>query len=184
MVAILDFIDDKFFIGIGETGLDYFYGESNKDNQIKSFQQHIEIARKFDFPVIIHTRSADADTIDIIKKEYLKAPFRGLIHCFTASEELAREVLKMNFFISLSGIITFKNASQIRETIKVIPNDRLLVETDAPYLAPMPFRGKRNEPSFVKNTTEYLSKLKNVSLEDMSHITTNNFFKLFNKAKH
>ena len=174
--------NDKF-IGIGETGLDYFYKNSKIDLQKKSLINHIALARENDLPIIIHTRDADEDTINIIKDEYKKGKFRGLIHCFTASEKLAQEMLSIGFYISISGIITFKNAESIRNTVKSIPLNRLLVETDAPYLAPAPMRGKRNEPSFVSHTANYLANLLNVSFNELYDTTTNNFFNLFNKAE-
>ncbi len=171
------------FIGIGETGLDFFHSKENKASQLISFNKHIEIARDLDLPIIIHTRSADADTIKVIKTQYKKKPFRGLIHCFTATRELAMEALSIGMLISISGIITFKNAHEIREIVKDIPLTSLLIETDSPYLAPVPNRGKRNEPSFVKHTAQYLAGLKKVSLEECVTKTSTNFYKLFNKAK-
>ncbi len=176
-------IKNKKFIGIGETGLDFYYKNYNKDLQIKSFINHINIARELDLPVIVHTRSADTDTIRILKNEYKRGKFRGLIHCFTASEQLAIEVLAINFYISISGIITFKNADNLRKITKSIPIEKILVETDAPYLSPVPMRGKRNEPSFVSYTAKYLANLLNVTEEELYNKTTNNFFKLFSKAK-
>ena len=176
-------IKNKKFIGIGETGLDFYYKNYNKDLQIKSFINHINLARELDLPVIVHTRNADKDTISILKNEYKRGKFRGLIHCFTASEELAIEVLAINFYISISGIITFKNADNLRKITKSIPIEKILVETDAPYLSPVPMRGKRNEPSFVSYTAKYLANLLNVPEEELYSKTTKNFFKLFNKAK-
>ena len=176
-------INNNKFIGIGETGLDYYYENSNKETQKKSFVNHINIARDLDLPIIVHTRNADEDTINILKNEYKRGKFRGLIHCFTASKELAIEVLQLDFFISISGIITFKNANELREIVKLIPIEKLLVETDAPYLAPVPMRGKRNEPSFVSYTASYLAKLLNISNTILYEKTTKNFFNLFNKAK-
>ena len=134
-------------------------------------------------PVIVHTRNADEDTINILRSEYSKGKFKGVIHCFTASEELAIEALKLDFYISVSGIITFKNAKDIRNTIKKVPMSKLLVETDAPYLAPVPYRGKRNEPAFVKDTAKFLSELKGVSFNELAIQTTQNFYNLFNRAK-
>ncbi|PPR27589.1 MAG: putative metal-dependent hydrolase YcfH [Alphaproteobacteria bacterium MarineAlpha9_Bin4] len=180
---IFHFSSDPSFIGIGETGLDYFYDNPKVEMQKDSFIKHIEISRKLDLPVIVHTRDADADTISILKSEYEKGAFKGVIHCFTASEELAMEALKINFYISVSGIITFKNAEMIRNTIKKVPMNRLLIETDAPYLAPVPNRGKRNEPAFVKDTAKFLAQLKNISFNDLAKQTTNNFYNLFSKVK-
>ena len=181
--AIDAFKLDKKFIGIGETGLDYFYENSDKKLQIASFLNHIKISKSSKLPIIIHTREADLDTISILKSEYKKKPFTGLIHCFTATEELANEVLKLGFFISISGIITFKNAKNLRDIVKNIPLDRLLVETDAPYLSPEPMRGKRNEPSHVIHTANYLADMLNIPSEKLFDVTTNNFFNLFSKAE-
>jgi TatD DNase family protein len=178
-----NFVTDKNFIAIGETGLDYFYANPKKEIQKDSFIKHISLARELNLPIIIHTREADEDTINILKTQYKKGKFKGVIHCFSATQELAMEALDIGFYISVSGIITFKNAESIRDTIKKVPLDKLLVETDAPYLAPVPNRGKRNEPAFVKHTAEYLSHLKEVSFEKLANQTTQNFFNLFNKAK-
>jgi TatD DNase family protein len=170
-------------IGIGETGLDYHYERSNREIQKASFIEHIKAGRATGLPVIIHTRDADEDTVNILKEEVVKGSFKGLIHCFTSSQYLAEEAVKMGFYISLSGIISFKNAQAIRDAIKNVPMDRLLVETDAPYLAPMPHRGKRNEPSFVIHTNKVLAELKGISEKECATITTDNFFRLFDKAK-
>ena len=174
---------DKKFIGIGETGLDYFYKNTNKDLQIQSFIKHIQLSRDTNLPIIVHTREADKDTIRILKDEYRKEPFNGLIHCFTATQELADEVLKLGFFISISGIITFKNAEPLRKVVKSIPKDRLLVETDAPYLSPVPLRGKRNEPANVIHTANSLAHLLNIPKAELYEQTTANFFNLFSKAE-
>ncbi len=176
-------IKNKKFIGIGETGLDYFYENSKKNLQKKSFKYHIKLARDYDIPIIVHTRNADTDTINILKEEYYKGKFRGLIHCFTASKELADVALEIGFYISVSGIITFKNAENIRKTVSNIPVNRLLVETDAPYLAPIPMRGKINQPSYVSYTADYLAKLLNINSFELYEKTTSNFFNLFNRAE-
>lgn len=181
--AIDAFKLDKKFIGIGETGLDYFYKNINKKLQIDSFLNHIKLSKNTKLPIIIHTREADFDTISILKSEFKKKPFKGLIHCFTATEELANEVLKLGFFISISGIITFKNAKNLRDIVKKIPLERLLVETDAPYLSPEPMRGKRNEPAHVIHTANYLADMLNISPEKLYEKTTENFFNLFSKAE-
>ena len=180
---IYNFVNEKNLVGIGETGLDYHYGKDNRSLQKEFFLKHIEISRDLDLPLIVHTRNADKDTIEILKKEYSKAPFRGLIHCFTASKELAEEALKINFSISLSGIITFKNAESLRKIAKSIPLNRLLVETDSPYLAPVPKRGRRNEPAYLYHITKYLSEMYKHEHDFFIQNTTENFFKLFNKAK-
>ena len=170
-------------IGIGETGLDYFYENSNKENQINSFLKHIEVARITNLPLIIHARDADDDIIQILTEEYNKSPFTGVIHCFTASYELAKAALSIGFYISFSGIITFKNAAEIRDSCKKIPINRILVETDAPFLAPVPFRGNRNEPSYITETIKKVAEIKSLELEEVINITTNNFFDLFKRAK-
>lgn len=170
-------------IGLGETGLDYYYEYSDRNLQKKSFIEHIKAAQEIGLPLIIHTREADQDIIDILKSEMKNKPFKGLIHCFTASKELADECLSIGLYISISGIITFKNAQNLREIVREIPADRLLVETDAPYLAPVPHRGKRNEPGFTRYVADFVADLKGVSKEEFASITTNNFFTLFDKAK-
>jgi TatD DNase family protein len=170
-------------IGIGETGLDYHYETSNRSLQTQSFLEHIEAARVSGLPVIIHTRDADDDTVNLLTQEIKKGPFKGLIHCFTSSQYLAEKVIELGFYISVSGIITFKNAEPIRQAIKKVPMERLLVETDAPYLAPIPFRGKSNEPSYVKYTNKMLADIKSISEEECALATTANFFRLFDKVK-
>jgi TatD DNase family protein len=170
-------------IGIGESGLDYHYETSDRDIQQKSFRIHIDAARQAGLPLIIHTRDADEDTMDILEEEMKKGAFKGLIHCFTASQKLAERAIALGLYISLSGIISFKNAESIRETVKTLPLERLLIETDAPFLAPLPHRGKRCEPAFVKHTNQKLAELKNISEEECAKITTANFFTLFTKAK-
>lgn len=170
-------------IGIGETGLDYYYEHSDRLIQQESFRIHIDAARKSGLPLIVHTRDADSDTMDILEEEMNKGAFKGLIHCFTSSSELAERAIKLGFYISLSGIISFKSAENIRETVKTLPLERLLIETDAPFLAPLPHRGKRNEPSFVKHTNKKLAEIKNISEEECAGITTTNFFRLFDKAR-
>lgn len=172
----------KEVIGIGETGLDYHYETSDRESQRLSFIEHIKAARETGLPLIIHSRDADEDTVSILSTEMAKGKFKALIHCFTASGYLAEKTVELGCYISLSGIISFKNAQSIRDAIRLIPLDRLLVETDAPYLAPVPHRGKRNEPSFVLHTNKVLAELKGISEEECAHITTDNFFRLFDKA--
>jgi TatD DNase family protein len=167
-------------VALGETGLDYYYNHSDRDEQINSFETHLELSTQIDLPVIIHTREADADTIDCVKK-FPKV--RGVFHCFSGSEELARQALNLGFYLSFSGIITFKNANDLREIVKFVPNDRILVETDSPFLAPIPHRGKRCEPAFTRITAELVANLREQTFEEIAKITTNNFFTLFNKAK-
>lgn len=170
-------------IGIGETGLDYHYEASDRVTQKESFLNHIEAARKSGLPLIVHSRDADEDTVDILASEMKKGTFKGLIHCFTSTKYLADKAVELGMYISLSGIISFKNAASIRDALVDVPMDRLLVETDAPYLAPVPHRGKRNEPSFVAFTNNTLAQLKNISAEECARITTDNFFRLFDKAE-
>jgi len=169
-------------IGIGETGLDYFYEHSPRENQKISFRAHIQAARQTGLPLIVHARDADADTIEILRFEAGRGAFPGVIHCFTAGPELARAALDLGLYISLSGIATFKSARDLRETAKMIPADRLLIETDAPFLAPMPHRGKRCESAFVADTARYLAEFFGETQEDFAARTTDNFFNLFTKA--
>ncbi|MEQ1890211.1 MAG: TatD family hydrolase [Alphaproteobacteria bacterium] len=179
---IVSLTDNPKVIGVGETGLDYFYEHSSREAQQISFRAHISAARETGLPLIVHARDADADTIAILRDEAGKGAFPGVIHCFTAGPELARAALDLGLYISLSGIVTFKSARDLRETAKMIPSNRLLVETDAPFLAPMPHRGKRNEPAFVADTARYLAEFFGETREAFSDRTTDNFFTLFNKA--
>ncbi|MDA9634993.1 TatD family hydrolase [Candidatus Pelagibacter sp.] len=165
-------------IGIGETGLDFFYNHSNKERQIDSFKTHIEASIELNIPIIIHSRSADDETYEILKS-YKSEKLKILMHCFTGSLKFANQLLELNAFFSASGIITFKNSLDLQETFKNIPLDKLLVETDSPFLAPIPMRGKKNEPSFIRYTLEKLSMLKEKTNEEMSNLTTKNFNKLF-----
>jgi TatD DNase family protein len=170
-------------IGLGETGLDYYYENSKKELQIEAFRNHITVSRQTGLPVIIHSRSADNDTINILREEQAKGKFPALIHCFTSTKELADVALELDMHISISGIITFKNAIDLQNIVLDFPLSNILVETDAPYLAPTPHRGKRCEPAFTKNTAEFLANLKGVSFEEVASVTTNNFKKLFSKAR-
>lgn len=169
-------------IGIGETGLDYHYMRSTKEDQIASFTAHIKAGQETGLPVIVHTRDADEDTVSILKSQMAIKSFKCLIHCFTSTDWLASECLKLGAYISASGIVTFKNATDIQETIKKVDINRLLIETDSPYLAPAPFRGKRNEPAYVKHVAEFIAELKGLSYEEVASVTTKNFYKLFDKA--
>lgn len=170
-------------VGIGETGLDYYYEHSPRDPQRRNFRSHIAAARRTGLPVIVHTRDADDDTIEILRDEMGKGAFTGLIHCFTGTQRLADASLELGLLISVSGIATFKNSSALRDVIKTVPLDRLLVETDAPFLAPVPHRGKTNEPAFVVHTANMLAELKGMSPEELAKTTTDNFFRLFSKVK-
>ena len=170
-------------VGVGETGLDYFYEHSPREKQIANFRAHIAAGRESGLPVIVHTRDADDDTIRVLQEEMAKGTFRGLIHCFTGTQRLADESLKLGLYISVSGIATFKKSDALRDVIKTVPLDRLLVETDAPYLAPVPHRGQTNEPSFVVHTAKTVADLKGVSTDELANATTDNFFRLFSKVK-
>lgn len=171
-------------VGFGETGLDFFYEHSPRAIQERQFRAHIAAARQSGLPVIIHTREAEADTARILDDEYAKGAFPGLIHCFSSSQELAVKAVNNGLYISLSGILTFKTAEAVRESAKAVPLDRLLVETDAPYLAPIPKRGKRNEPAFTVHTAARLAEIKGVSAEQIASATTDNFLRLFTKIPH
>lgn len=169
-------------VGIGETGLDYYYEHSPRQPQQANFRSHIAAARRTGLPVIVHTRDAEDDTIAILREEMAKGPFTGLIHCFTGTQTLADAALELGLYISVSGIATFKNSAALRDVIQNVPLDRLLVETDAPYLAPVPYRGKTNEPAFVVHTAALLADLKGISEEALAAATTENFFRLFSKV--
>jgi TatD DNase family protein len=169
--------------GIGETGLDYYYEHSPRAPQQKNFRSHIAAARKLGLPVIVHTRDADDDTIAILEDEMGKGAFTGVIHCFTGTQRLADASLALGLYISVSGIATFKNSQALRDVIKTVPLEKLLVETDAPFLAPVPHRGKTNEPAFVVHTAKMLAELKGISEEELAMATTDNFFRLFSKVQ-
>jgi TatD DNase family protein len=169
-------------VAIGETGLDYYYEHAPRTPQKANFRSHIAAARETGLPVIVHTRDADDDTIEILRDEMAKGEFTGLIHCFTGTQRLADAALELGLYISVSGIATFKNSAALRDVIKTVPMNRLLVETDAPYLAPVPHRGKTNEPAFVVHTAAMLAELKGVSAAELATATTENFFRLFSKV--
>jgi TatD DNase family protein len=169
-------------VGIGETGLDYYYEHSPRDVQQRVFRAHIAAARITGLPLIVHTRDADADTVSILQEEMEEGVFPGLIHCFSAGRDLALRAVDMGFYISFSGILTFKKAQKIRDIAADLPHDRLLVETDAPYLAPTPHRGKRNEPAFVAHTAACLAEVCGLDTDELAARTTANFLKLFNKV--
>ena len=172
--------ESKKIIGIGETGLDYYYNHSDKNIQKKIFAQHIEAAKELDIPLIVHSRDAEIDTFDILKSYMKNSKLKTIIHCFTGSKDFAKKIIDLGCYISVSGIITFKDLNELSETISSIPIDKLLVETDSPYLAPIPNRGKSNEPSFITHTIEKLSIIKNIEKKVIIENTTNNFRKLFN----
>ena len=165
-------------IGIGETGLDFYYNNSQKNLQIESFKKHIEASLETDVPIIVHSRNAETETFDILNKYRDKKP-KILMHCFTGSYNFFKNMEKLNSYFSASGIITFKNSYDLQKTFSKIPNDRLLVQTDSPFLAPIPMRGKKNEPSFIKYTINKLAELKNVNVDEMINLTSKNFENLF-----
>ena len=169
----------KKIIGIGETGLDFYYNYSEKKIQKKSFIEHINAALELNIPIVVHSREAEKDTYEILKSENKNSDLKILIHCFTGSKEFAKKLLDINCYVSVSGIITFNNSTELAETVSSIPIEKLLVETDSPYLAPMPFRGKSNEPSYIIHTIDKLSLIKKTSREKIIFNTTNNFKKLF-----
>ena len=169
-------------IAIGECGLDYFYDKSDRAAQRERFAAHIEAARSSGLPLVVHTRDAEEDTAEILGKAVEEGGVTGVLHCFTGTADLARKALDLGFFISLSGIVTFKNARDLQETAKTIPDDRLLVETDSPFLAPVPHRGQTCEPAFVADTARFVAELRAVEFEVLAEQTTANFFTLFGKA--
>ncbi|MEQ9488424.1 MAG: TatD family hydrolase [Alphaproteobacteria bacterium] len=168
-------------VAIGETGLDYYYEHSKRDAQKESFRAHIAASRITGLPLVVHTRDADDDTMAILEDEMGKGAFPGLIHCFSATDELARRSVAIGMSISLSGIVTFKSAQSIRDTVQGLDMESLLVETDSPYLAPAPHRGKKNEPAFVAHTAAAVAELKALSADDLADATTENFYRLFSK---
>ena len=172
---------NKKIIGIGETGLDFYYNHSEKKDQIESFLEHIEASQKTNLPIIVHTRAAEDETFEILQKAVKKNNLKILIHCFTGSKDFAFKLLDIGAYISASGVVTFKKSQDLADTFKEIPLSRLLVETDSPYLAPEPLRGKPNEPSYIIHTVKFLSELKKVSIESISESTSKNFFNLFGK---
>jgi TatD DNase family protein len=169
-------------VAIGETGLDYYYDKSDREQQRRSFRSHIAAARETRLPIIVHTRNAEDDTVAILADEMGKGTYTGVIHCFTASDAFARVALDLGLFISISGIVTFKNATDLQSTAATIPRDRLLIETDSPFLAPVPHRGRPCEPAFVADTARFLAALRQEPVEDLAHFTSNNFRHLFEKA--
>ncbi len=172
--------DYKKIIGIGETGLDYYYNHSDKIIQKKCFVEHIKAASELNIPVIVHSRNAEIDTYEILKSEKKNSKLKILIHCFTGSEDFAKKLIDIGCYISVSGIITFKNSDELTNTVSKIPLERLLVETDSPYLAPSPYRGKSNEPSYLVHTVKKLSEIKKIDKKEIMSKTSENFFKIFN----
>jgi TatD DNase family protein len=180
--ALLSATEHPKVIAIGETGLDYYYDHSDRETQQALFRRHISVARQTGLPLIVHTRDAEADTYAIMAEEMEQGAYPALIHCFTASADFARKVLDLGLTISLSGIVTFKNAKDLQEIAAALPEDRILVETDAPFLAPVPHRGRVCEPAFTADTARFVAGLRGISPEQLAVSTTRNFFKLFGKA--
>jgi len=168
----------KKIIGVGETGLDFYYENSEKKDQIQSFEKHIEAALSLNFPIIVHSRSAENETFDVLNNFKNRNP-KILMHCFTGSSNFAKKLFNLDAYFSASGIITFKNSLDLRETFKLIKSDRVLIETDSPFLAPVPMRGKKNEPSFIKHTLQKLSEIKSIEYSELEKITNDNFNRLF-----
>lgn len=179
---IIELSQHSKVIGIGETGLDFHYNYSDRDSQYHNFMAHIEAARETQLPLIIHTRNADEEMADLLETELAKGAFPALLHCYSSGPGLAKRAADMGLYFALSGIITFKNAHELREIAASLPDDRLMLETDCPYLAPMPFRGRRNEPAFVTHVGAKLAEIKGWSLEETAQRTTDAFFDLFKKA--
>lgn len=169
-------------VAIGECGLDYFYDNSPRDAQAEGFRAHIAAARETGLPLVVHTRDADEDTAAILEEEYAKGPFTGVLHCFSGGRDLAMRAVEIGFYVSLSGIVTFKKSQDLRDIVADLPADRLLVETDAPFLAPPPYRGKRNEPSYVVHTHRVVAETKGLDEAESARITTQNFLRLFNRV--
>ena len=180
--ALLEASDHPRVVALGESGLDYYYDKSDREVQQGLFRTHCRVARQTGLPIIIHTRDAEDDTASILEDELGQGTFPALIHCFTASKTFGHRMLDLGLSISLSGIVTFKNARELQEFAKVIPADRLLVETDSPFLAPVPHRGKTCEPAFVRNTAEFVAELRGESLEQLAETTSVNFHRLFRKT--
>lgn len=180
---ILEQAKSPHVVGVGECGLDYYYNADIKEQQLKVLAEHIKAAQLSGLPLIIHNRESDDDMMALLGEAYKKQKFKGELHCFSSSEKLLEFALSIGFYISASGIITFKKSEELRQMFKNVPNDRLLIETDSPYLAPVPHRGQRNEPAFVVNTAQVLAELKNMAVADLAELTTNNFLALFNKVK-
>ena len=170
-------------VGVGETGLDFYYNNSGRKDQLKNLEKHIDIAQENNLPIIIHMREAEDDMSEILEKRYKQKEFNGVIHCFSGSEKFADFVKNLNFYISISGIITFPKAQELRDVVIKYPLDKILVETDSPFLAPVPMRGKTNEPAFIRHTVEYLARMFDKEIKYFSDTTTENFLRLFSKTK-
>lgn len=180
--TLVDLTHHPKVVGLGETGLDYYYDKSPRERQQASFRAHLEAARRTGLPVVIHTRDADADMERILREEMGKGAFPGLIHCFSSGPQLAATAIELGLYISISGIVTFKKAAALQQVVASLPIERLLVETDCPYLAPIPHRGKRNEPAYVRYTASKVAELQSIEVAALEAATTNNFHALFHKA--
>ena len=180
--ALVDAADHPRVIAIGECGLDYYYDKSDRAAQRERFQAHIQAARQTGLPLVIHTREAEAETAEILSEAAREGGVTGVLHCFTGSAELARKGLDLGFYVSLSGIVTFKNAADLQDIAKWLPADQMLVETDSPFLAPVPHRGQKCEPAFVADTARFVAELRGEEAEQLAEATTTNFFNLFKKA--
>jgi TatD DNase family protein len=181
--ALVEAADHPRVIAIGECGLDYYYDKSDRAAQRERFQAHIEAARQTRLPLVVHTREAEADTAEMLGEAVREGGVTGVLHCFTGSAELARKGLDLGFFISLSGIVTFKNAQELQDIAKWLPAEQMLIETDSPFLAPVPHRGQKCEPAFVADTAAFVAELRSEDPEQLAAATTANFFRLFDKAK-
>ena len=169
-------------VAIGEAGLDYYYQHSSKEGQAEGFRRHIQAARQTGLPLEIHARDADEDTAQILEEEYARGPFKAILHCYTGGPELAQKAVAMNMIVSFTGVVTFKKSEALRDIAASVPLDQILVETDAPYLAPMPFRGKTNEPAYVRYTAEAIAAVKGITTEEFAAATTQNFMRYFDKV--
>ena len=179
--AIRDAANHPKVVAIGEAGLDYFYDNAPRQMQADSLRAQITVARELDLPIIIHSRDADDDMADILEDEYRKGAYKGVLHCFSSGAKLAERALAIGFYVSFSGIVTFKSAAEIQAVAVNVPDDRILVETDAPFLAPVPKRGQKNEPAYTRHTAEFLAELRGITLEALAEITTQNAKNLFHK---
>lgn len=180
--ALAEAADHPRVIAIGECGLDFYYDKSDRTAQRERFQAHIDAARETGLPLVVHTREAEADTAEMLSSAVREGGITGVLHCFTGSPELARKGLDLGFYVSLSGIVTFKNAQELQATAKWLPSEQMLVETDSPFLAPVPHRGKKCEPAFVADTASFVAQLRGEDPEQLATVTTANFFRLFKKA--
>jgi len=180
--TLLKKADDPRVVAVGETGLDYYYSADTKAVQLQSFVDHIKVANQLNKPLIIHTRGAVDDTLNLLSEHY-HGSTGAVLHCFTESNEMAQAAIKMGIYISISGIVTFKSASELQETVKQIPLDKLLIETDSPWLAPVPYRGKKNEPKHVVEVAKFIADLKGINVETLAKHTTENFYRLFSLTR-